>query len=69
MELLQSEAPAKREFLGSSVVRTLEFGNWTFDLRMWTLDIEFRHGSLFRASFDGLSASQTPRPRHDLDQT
>ena len=37
MELLQSQAPAKREFFGSSVVRTLKFGNWTFDLRMWTL--------------------------------
>ena len=69
MELLQSQAPTKRELFRSSVIRTLEFGNWTFDLRMWTLDIEFRHGSLFRASFDGLSASQTPRPRHDLDQT
>ena len=39
MELLQSQAPAKRELLGSSVVRTLELGNWKFDLRMWTLDI------------------------------
>ena len=37
MELLQSQAPAKREFFGSSVIRTLKFGNWTFDLRMWTL--------------------------------
>ena len=39
MELLQSQAPAERELLGSSVVRTLEFGNGTFDLRIWTLDI------------------------------
>ena len=39
MELLQSQAPAERELLGSSVVRILEFGNGTFDLRIWTLDI------------------------------
>ena len=39
MELLQSQVPAKRELLGYSVVRTLEFGNGTFDLRIWTLDI------------------------------
>ena len=39
MELLQSQAPAKRELLGSSVIRTWEFGNWTFDLRIWSLDI------------------------------
>ena len=60
MELLQSQAPTKRELLGSSFVRVFEFGNWTFDLRMLTLDIEFRHGSLFRASFEGFSPSQTP---------
>ena len=45
MELLQSQAPTERELLGSSVVRTLEFGNLIFDLRMWTLDI--RVWSLF----------------------
>ena len=39
MELLQSQVPAKRELLGYSVVRTLEFGNGTFDLRIWTLNI------------------------------
>ena len=39
MELLQSQAPEKRALLRSSVVRTLEFGNGTFDLRIWTLDI------------------------------
>ena len=39
MELFQSQAPVKRELLGSSVVRILEFGNGTFDLRIWTLDI------------------------------
>ena len=39
MELLQSQAPAKRKLLGSSVVRTCEFGNRTFDLRIWSLDI------------------------------
>ena len=39
MELLQSQAPAERELFGSSVVRTLEFGNGTFDLRIRTLDI------------------------------
>ena len=39
MELLQSQAPAERELFGSSVVRTLEFGNGTFDLRILTLDI------------------------------
>ena len=39
MELHQSQAPAERELLGSSVVRTLEFGNGTFDLRIRTLDI------------------------------
>ena len=45
MELLQSQAPAERELLGSSVVRTLEFGNGTFDLRIWTLDIRLRANS------------------------
>ena len=45
MELLQSQAPAERELLGSSVVRTLEFGNGTLDLRIWTLDIRLRANS------------------------
>ena len=39
MELLQSQAPANREFLGSSVIRTVEFGNWTYDLKVLALDI------------------------------
>ena len=34
MELLQSQAPVERELLGSSVIRTLEFGNWMFDLKI-----------------------------------
>ena len=48
MEQLQSQAPDERELLGSSVVKTLEFGNWIFDLRMWTLETL----KLFYASFD-----------------
>lgn len=28
MEMLQSQASSEREFLGSSVVRKFEFGNW-----------------------------------------
>ena len=39
MELLQSQAPVERELLVSSAVRTLEFRNSRFDLRIWTLDI------------------------------
>ena len=39
MEMLQSQASSEREFLGSSVVRKFEFGNWSYDLRIWTLDI------------------------------
>ena len=46
MELLQSQAPAQRELLGNSTVRTLENRFWildirikTLDIRVWTLDI------------------------------
>ena len=41
MELLQSQAPAERELLGNSAVRTLDFGHWILELRHWT--IEFGH--------------------------
>ena len=60
MELLQSQAPTKRELLESSFVRVFEFGNWTFDLRMWTLDIRILIWeplwplSLFLVSFESL---------------
>ena len=54
MELLQSQAPAERELLGISDVRTLDigsediknwiigFGHWILELRYW--DIEKRLG-------------------------
>ena len=41
MKLLQSQAPVERELLGSSVVRTLEFGNWTFDLMFKIMEIGY----------------------------
>ena len=76
-ELLQSQAQAERELLGSSVIRTLEFGYWTFDLRMWTLDIRVWIWdpllSLFRASLKLLLSlfwaselrTEHPRTYHD----
>ena len=43
MELLQSQAPAEGELLGTSAVRTLDTGSldikgWILELRYWTLD-------------------------------
>ena len=36
MELLQSRAPAERELLGNSAVRTLDIRIWSLDF--WTLN-------------------------------
>ena len=58
MELLQSQAPTKRELLGSLVVRTywsLEIGRLIKKCGHWIL--EFGHGSLFWTSFNHFGAS------------
>ena len=58
MELLQSKA--ERELLGSSVVSTLEFGNWIFEYGHWIL--EFGHGSLFCGDGFTYDYSVSPGP-------